>query len=148
MAKNLNIRISSAVHCAVTIVTMLLLVGWVTSCGKKDESKESVIKTLTKADDFDKILKENPVVLVDFYADWCGPCHMLKPTIDEVARDYSEKVRVVAIDVDKFESLGRQYEITSIPAIKIFKNSIVDSTLLGVQSKEAYTAVLDRLVTD
>lgn len=85
---------------------------------------------------FDKaVLQSDVPVLVDFWAAWCGPCKAIAPTLEELAKDYGDKVRIVKVDVDSNQALAGQYGIRSIPALMVFKNGEkVDSTV-GMQPK-------------
>ncbi|MBR2056516.1 MAG: thioredoxin, partial [Clostridia bacterium] len=77
--------------------------------------------TLTE-ENFDAVLASNPVVVVDFWATWCGPCKMLAPVIEELASDFEGKAVIGKVDVDENETLARKFGIMSIPSVFIFKN--------------------------
>ena len=70
---------------------------------------------------FEKLINSDVPVLIDFWADWCGPCHMLAPTIKEVATELGGKVKVIKIDVDKNPTVANQYQIRSIPTMILFR---------------------------
>lgn len=93
---------------------------------------------------FDALLAStsNPI-LVDFYADWCGPCHALAPTIQQIARDYSGRVHVVKVDVDAKPHLAGRYGIQSIPTIMLFQNGATIWRAAGVQPYGAIAAQID-----
>ena len=94
----------------------------------------SVIKVNT--DNFEKeVLQSEKTVLVDFYADWCGPCKMLSPIIDEVAEEL-ENVKVCKINIDESRDLAGNYDIMSIPTLLVFKNGKVVNSSLGLINKE------------
>lgn len=101
--------------------------------------------TLTE-ENFDAVLASNPVVVVDFWATWCGPCKMLAPVIEELAADFEGKAVIGKVDVDENETLARKFGIMSIPSVFIFKNGAVVDKLVGFRQKaqlaEAINAVL------
>ncbi|NLY62526.1 MAG: thioredoxin [Erysipelothrix sp.] len=84
--------------------------------------------------EFDAAIKEG-VVLVDFYADWCGPCKMLSPVLDELAADLGDKASVIKVNVDTESELAQKYQVSSIPAIKLFKNGELVQETMGFQPK-------------
>ena len=83
----------------------------------------------------DEVLKSNKKVLVDFYADWCGPCKMMSPIVDEIADSYSDKVKVCKINVDEAPDIATNYGIMSIPTLIFFENGNVVDTVIGLTSK-------------
>jgi len=83
-----------------------------------------------------KVLKTNETVIVDFYADWCGPCKMMSPIIDEIAEEGWENVKVGKVNVDENQELAIQYDVMSIPTIAVFKNGKIATTFVGVTDKE------------
>ena len=84
-------------------------------------------------ENFDELINEEKV-LVDFYADWCGPCRMLSPIIDEVATE--QNIKVVKVNVDNHEDIAKKYGIMSIPTIILFKNGEETNKNIGLLSKE------------
>lgn len=88
-------------------------------------------------DNFEEaVLKADKPVVVDFYADWCGPCKMMGPILSEFAEEFDGKYIVAKVNVDDEEELALKYKIMSIPAIKVFKNGEVAASAVGVQSRE------------
>jgi len=83
-----------------------------------------------------EVIQSEKTVLVDFYADWCGPCKMMSPIIDEIAGDMGEKIKVGKVNVDQNMNLAEKFGIMSIPTIIIFKNGNVTMTFNGVTEKE------------
>ena len=92
------------------------------------------------------VLQSELPVLVDFYAEWCGPCKVLMPTIEEIAKEYVGKIKVVKVDVDKNENLAVKYGIMSIPALLFFVNGKPEKSLIGVQSKEKIEKTIRKIL--
>jgi len=92
---------------------------------------------LTK-NNFKDTLKTNKVVLVDFWAAWCGPCRMLGPTIDELEKDYTDKAIIAKVDTVEEGEIAAQFGIRSIPTILIFKDGTMVEQLTGVRPKSFY----------
>ena len=86
-------------------------------------------------DNFEKLLKENKKVLVDFNADWCGPCQMLKPTIEELA-DEKEDIQIVSVNVDDEDILSSEYNVSSIPCLVLFKDGKETKRSVGLVPKD------------
>ncbi|MEN6577619.1 MAG: thioredoxin [Phycisphaerales bacterium] len=102
---------------------------------------------IDSAEDFDaQVLRAQQPVLVDFYADWCGPCRMLTPTIEKLAAQYAGRAVVVKVNVDRLSELAGRYGIQSIPAVLFFQGGKEVERLAGAQPERAYREVLDRLM--
>jgi thioredoxin 1 len=86
-------------------------------------------------------------VMVDFWADWCGPCHMLSPTVAEIANDFSGKLKVVKMNVDENINTPGKYNIRGIPTLLIFKNGDVADQIVGAVPKDQITKALSRHVS-
>ena len=91
-----------------------------------------------------EVLNSEIPVLVDFYADWCGPCKMLAPIINELSDEYAGKVKVCKINVDEQGETAAKYGIQSIPTVMLFKNGEVVETMMGFRPKDAFKAMLDK----
>ena len=95
---------------------------------------------LKEEKEFDELTKEG-LVLVDFYADWCGPCQMLTPVLEELSKK-NENLKIVKINVDEFQQLAVQNKVLSIPAIKIYKDGKLVNQAVGYQELEDLEALL------
>ena len=99
---------------------------------------------LTEQDFDEKALNSDQPVLVDFWAEWCGPCHMVAPTIEEVAAEYKDKVLVGKLNVDQHPGIAARYGIRSIPSILLFKDGQVSDQLVGAIPKAKITNIIKR----
>ncbi len=91
-----------------------------------------------------QVLKSPEPVLVDFWAEWCGPCKMISPIVDELAEDYAGKVKVVKLNVDQNPSTMRQYAVRGIPTLMLFKDGKVHSTQVGAVGKAQLASFVDK----
>ena len=91
-----------------------------------------------------EVLKADKPVLVDFYADWCGPCRMMAPLVEELARDMAGEAVVGKLNVDDCEEIGVRYGVMNSPTLIVFKNGKEAGRVLGVQSRE----VLERMIRE
>jgi thioredoxin 1 len=92
-----------------------------------------------------EVVKSELPVLVDFWAPWCGPCQMMGPIIEELAKEFSGKVKVGKLNVDENSATAQKYSIMSIPSLKIFKGGQVVKEFIGVQSKETLKEELEKI---
>lgn len=83
-----------------------------------------------------EVLKASQPVLVDFWAEWCGPCKMLSPIVDEVANELAGKLKVVKVNVDDAQELAMKYSVMSIPTLLVFKNGEVAGQMVGAMPKQ------------
>jgi len=88
------------------------------------------------------VLKSDVPVLVDYWAEWCGPCKAIAPLLEDLAKDYSGKLKVAKVNVDENQQLARKYNIKAIPTLMIFKDGNVQASKLGMMSKPQLTAFL------
>ena len=91
------------------------------------------------------VLESNKVVLVDFWAEWCGPCKMLTPIIDEIANEYKDVHSIGKLNVDENSPIAAQYGIRSIPCLLFFKDGKVEKQIVGAVDKTEITTILSEL---
>ena len=100
------------------------------------------IKTVTDGN-FDETIKEG-LVLVDFWAPWCGPCRMLAPAVDALAEDFNGRATVAKMDVDENPNVPSRFAIRGIPTLLLFKGGEVAETVVGLRSKEDLAKMIER----
>jgi thioredoxin 1 len=109
-------------------------------------SQQTAPRHITSAEEFESVvLKADKPVLVDFYADWCGPCRMLAPTIENLAKQYNGRVVVAKVNVDHLGQVAGRYGIQGIPAVVVFDKGKEVQRLVGLRPAGDYTKVLDKL---
>jgi thioredoxin 1 len=95
--------------------------------------------------DFDTaVLQSSEPVLVDFWAEWCGPCKMIAPALDQLADAYEGKARIVKVNVDHNRATAMKYHVRSIPMLLLFKDGQVQDTLIGAVGKAQLAAMIDK----
>ena len=94
----------------------------------------------------EQVLKSSEPVLVDFWAEWCGPCKMIAPILDDVATSYAGKLRVAKINIDHNQKTPRNYGVRGIPTLMVFKNGKVEATQIGAVSKGALTQLIEKAI--
>lgn len=94
-----------------------------------------------------EVIKSSIPVLVDFWAEWCGPCKMIMPIIDELAKEFSNKVKFGKLDVDDSPNTAAKFGIRSIPTIMIFKDGKVMDQMIGVQPKNVMKAKIESSIS-
>ena len=94
--------------------------------------------------EFDTLLTQESLLVVDCTATWCGPCKLVAPLMDQLAKHYSDRVKVFKLDLDSNRPLAKRFEIKSIPAVMVFKQGELMETLVGVKPYEEFTAAVDK----
>lgn len=105
-------------------------------------SSDHIVHT-TDADFEQDVLNADRPVLVDYWAEWCGPCKMIAPILEEIADDYGERLRICKLDIDANQETPGRYGIRGIPTLMLFKNGEIEATKVGALSKSQLAAFLD-----
>ncbi|HJT51740.1 MAG TPA: thioredoxin TrxA [Nitrosospira sp.] len=90
-----------------------------------------------------EVLQSTVPVLVDYWAEWCGPCKMIAPILDEVAKEYGDRLKVAKLNIDENQATPPKYGIRGIPTLMLFKNGNIEATKVGALSKSQLTAFID-----
>ena len=104
------------------------------------------MKTIENIEDFNKLMAQNKPVLLDFYADWCGPCQSLLPTVDKLSKEFEGKVEIQKVNVDKNRELAAKFGVRSIPALFFLKDSEIVDKANGIQPESALREKLNALL--
>jgi len=96
---------------------------------------------IVKTNEYDDEIKQG-VVLVDFFAEWCGPCKMIAPVLEQLADEYKDQAKIIKVNVDTDADIAQRYGIMSIPTLILFKDSKVVKTVVGFQSKQMLIELL------
>ena len=107
----------------------------------------SSILTLSESNFDEQVLKSPVPVLVDFWAEWCGPCRMIAPLLEELAAEYDGKIKIGKVNVDDNQQLAGDYRVSAIPTLLVFMKGDVQETIVGLKSKRDLKASLDRLIS-
>ncbi len=91
-----------------------------------------------------EVLKSDQPVLVDFWAEWCGPCRMMTPTVDKIAEEFASRAKVGKLNVDDAQSVTARYNVRSIPTLLLFKGGQVQEQVVGAASKDVVARLLER----
>jgi thioredoxin 1 len=103
---------------------------------KEDSSMSKNIVTVTDQDFEEQVLRSDLPVLVDFWADWCGPCHMVAPVVEEIAAEHAGKLRVAKLDIDESPYTAQQFGVLSIPTLILFTGGEERGRVIGARGKD------------
>ena len=109
---------------------------------RKEKNFDSPVKG--SDDNFDEMINTNPLVLVDFWAEWCGPCKMIAPIIDALAKEFAGKILVLKINVDECPQTASKFGIMSIPTVSIFKDGKIADSVIGAVPKAVLESKLSK----
>jgi thioredoxin 1 len=123
-----------------TLLTILVLS--LSAVAEQDETPRDSSNAIA-----DRILKSKVPVLVDFWAVWCKPCHLLAPTIKQIEKEYGDKIMVVRVNIDIHRRMANYFRVSSIPTVFIVKDKAVVKYVPGVQGKQVYRDALDAVLT-
>ncbi|MBN2778599.1 MAG: thioredoxin [Bacteroidales bacterium] len=125
----------------VLVLSTMLLFGFIAIPQLKAQTADSKIVLLNEAN-FENGIKSG-LVLVDFYADWCRPCKMMQPVLEEVANEYQKKIVISKVNTDQNKNLSQKYQITGIPAMIVFKDGKEIARIIGYHDKAALVQKLE-----
>ncbi|MAX10463.1 MAG: thioredoxin [Candidatus Marinimicrobia bacterium] len=103
---------------------------------------------LLNDDNFESFLSQDKPILVDFWAEWCGPCKMLNPVIEELSNDFADRAIIAKVNVDESPNIAQKYSVRSIPSLLFFSKGAVIEQLIGVSSKEDMASIIEKLINE
>jgi thioredoxin 1 len=103
----------------------------------------ALIGDVTDQDFDERVLKSDTPVLVDFWAEWCVPCHMVSPVVEEIGREKGERLRVAKLNIDENPEMTRRYGVMSIPTLLLFKDGEAAARVVGARGKDALLREID-----
>ena len=104
------------------------------------------MKSISNQNEFDNLMNQSSPILLDFYADWCGPCQTLLPTVDKLSKEYDGSVEIRKVNVDEYKDLARQFKVRSIPALFFIKDNEIVDRVSGLAPEGTLRTKLDALI--
>ncbi len=104
------------------------------------------MKIINNTQEINALAESNMPILLDFYADWCGPCQALMPVIDDLSNEYKGKAEIVKINVDKNQEMAAQFQVRNIPALFFIKSKEVVNRMQGIQTKKTLSDYLNKII--
>ena len=133
------------------IIPLLLILGIISNCNKKNEmkttsNKNKLIQKVNSQKEFEEILPESEkkLLVIDLYADWCGPCKLLSPILETIAKEHTDKAKFLKINVDEQKNIASMFQVRSIPYVVFIKNNRLIDSLLGLRSEKAYINMIQK----
>jgi len=127
------------------LIIIILLTGMLCACQNSDSSPaHSAIKAISGVEQLKTIIQssDNGLIMIDFYANWCGPCRKLAPRLEKIALENGEKVTIYKLDIDKHKEISSQYGVRSIPFVAFFRNKKMVHQLSGLQPANEYLKII------
>ena len=135
--------------CFVRIPTLFVGIPFFLVCGPAARTEVLVNDLITHVTDAafeQEVLKSETPVLLDFWAEWCGPCKSIGPALDELATEYAGRLRIVKVNIDENQQTPRTYGVRGIPTLMVIKNGKVEATQIGAASKGQLAQMIDRAI--
>ena len=104
------------------------------------------MKAIKNEADYNELISQKKPILLDFYADWCGPCQSLLPTVEKLSKEYEGKIEIQKVNVDQNPELADKYRVRNIPALYFIKDAVMVDKVIGLASESELREKLDRLV--